>query len=214
LERNGKASKDYNKENKGTPCDCGSCEICKLFGPHNSQNIKELRRLIFRDSNYLKDYDLTEEKIENTIDRITGTTRDGGLRKQERIIPGIIFEQEIIFDVYSKEDYKLFKTFLEGLKLLENDYLGGSGSRGYGKIKFLAIEVSDSGSEKDNDNGLFLLEKEEKEKAFNKDYLKKEDRISIEEVNKLLIEEKSVLDKTEEIVNKFREIVGSGKNEN
>ena len=33
------------------------------------------------------------------------------------------------------------KLLAEGMKLLEYDYLGGSGSRGYGKVKFNDISA-------------------------------------------------------------------------
>ena len=35
-----------------------------------------------------------------------------------------------------------FKVILDGLKLLELDYLGGSGSRGYGKVAFEDLKAS------------------------------------------------------------------------
>jgi len=183
------------KDGKGLPCDCGECEICKLFGPHDSKNIKENRRLIFRDSNYVEILDLIEEKMENTIDRLTGASSN--IRKQERIIPGTIFEQEVIFDVYGQNDHTLFKTFLEGLKLLENDYLGGSGSRGYGRIKFLRIEIEDLSS---NNKQEITLE--------NVPY---KDNLSLEEINELM-EKESILNENNEnginkLVNEFENFI-------
>ena len=35
-----------------------------------------------------------------------------------------------------------FKVILDGLKLLELDYLGGSGSRGYGKVTFEKLNAT------------------------------------------------------------------------
>ncbi len=80
---------------------------------------------------------VTEVKFENTINRITSVATP---RQIERVIPGAKFSAEIIYTVDDKvssdeteEDMKLLD---EGLKLLEYDYIGGHGSRGYGRIRF------------------------------------------------------------------------------
>ena len=42
---------------------------------------------------------------------------------------------------------RFVQSRMKGIKLLENDYLGGSGSRGYGQIKFgefVKTELSDA----------------------------------------------------------------------
>lgn len=76
-----------------------------------------------------------EVKSENRINRITGTAEHP--RFIERVPGGAEFDFEVYFKVLDKEDEKLLKEYvLKGLKLLELDSLGGSGSRGYGKIKF------------------------------------------------------------------------------
>lgn len=128
-----------NKD-EAQPCNCGKtdCHICMLFGPHKSDNIKEPPRVILRDA-YLKlddgktIYDYLETKPENVIDRLKGTAQP---RFIERVVAGTEFEYEVIFNIYKDKDKELIKKFIEGMKLLEDDYLGGSGSRGYGKIKF------------------------------------------------------------------------------
>jgi len=96
---------------------------------------------------------LTEEKIEVTIDRKSGTVGGGGPRRMERVPAGAIFNFEITYRVYDmgdggKEDEKNFELLLKGLKLLEYDALGGSGSRGYGRIKFEDVKIID---DKDRD---------------------------------------------------------------
>ena len=149
--KEGKYKKD---EHRGSylPCDCGECDICKIFGPHDSKNIKEPVRVMVRDA-YLqpeegkKDYDYLEIKVENTIDRVKGTTIRGGVRNMERVVAGSKFKFEIVFNVYKKEDKDLIKKFIEGMKLLEDDYLGGSGSRGYGKIKFEELKITNKPKE-------------------------------------------------------------------
>lgn len=81
----------------------------------------------------------TETKFENTIDRFTAVATP---RQIERVIRGSKFDFELIYDVEKEseveEDIQLVKT---GLELLENDYLGGSGSRGYGKVKFENLSI-------------------------------------------------------------------------
>ena len=75
----------------------------------------------------------TEVKSENAIDRINGTARDP--RFIERVVAGLSFD----FRISVKEmegDGDLTDVMLRGLKLLEHDALGGSGSRGYGRVRF------------------------------------------------------------------------------
>ncbi|WP_292980076.1 type III-A CRISPR-associated RAMP protein Csm3 [Nitrosomonas sp.] len=81
----------------------------------------------------------TEVKPEVTIDRIAGTAKNGGLRFIERVIAGAQFDFTLTLKVLSGED--LLDTVLLGLKLLELDSLGGSGSRGYGKLKFAELTL-------------------------------------------------------------------------
>lgn len=78
---------------------------------------------------------LTEVKTENTIDRISGTS-NGGLRHMERVPADATFVFTLTIKELEGDEDELFKTVLAGLKLLELDSLGGSGSRGYGKIRF------------------------------------------------------------------------------
>jgi len=78
---------------------------------------------------------LTEQKSENTINRITGTAEHP--RFIERVPEGTVFSFLVTFKVLAEGEENLFRDYiLKGLKLLEMDTLGGSGSRGYGRIKF------------------------------------------------------------------------------
>lgn len=138
---------------KGGPCDCGDCDVCTLFGCGNPQKAKEMTRLIFRDAmvtpeseEMLRDaqaekgVNFAEVKSENWIDRRTGKAGQGGLRTQERVPESTSFKFEISVRVFDKDDKEKFrKKIVDGLKLMEADYLGSSGSRGYGKIKFLDL---------------------------------------------------------------------------
>jgi CRISPR-associated protein Csm3 len=87
----------------------------------------------------------TEYKPENTIDRITS---EANPRAMERVVKGSFFDFEIILGVYEDisvddEQESGYKCHLRNLQtammLLEHSTLGGSGSRGYGKIKFHVI---------------------------------------------------------------------------
>lgn len=138
-------------QSSGRPCACGTCEICKLFGCGNPQNSKEMTRLLFRDAMIVKDSEdmlreaqaekglnFAEVKSENWIDRRTGKAGHGGLRTQERIPEGSQFEFELSIRIFEGDEKEKTKAKIkEGLDLLESDYLGSSGSRGYGKVKIL-----------------------------------------------------------------------------
>ncbi|MEO2069681.1 MAG: type III-A CRISPR-associated RAMP protein Csm3 [Desulfurobacteriaceae bacterium] len=130
--------------------------LLKLFGVSgadlgDSEGIKDIppTRLSFYDlklteesSKKLKDRVgslMTEDKVEVKINRISGTGEHP--RHTERVPAGAEFEFKValkIFDVDKEEE--LLELIREGLKLLEADSLGGNGSRGYGKIKFLSPE--------------------------------------------------------------------------
>lgn len=82
---------------------------------------------------------LTEVKYENTINRITSIANP---RQIERAIRGSVFPIDIIYEVDDANMIEYdFETLTNGMKLLQFDYIGGSGSRGYGKIKFNDLEA-------------------------------------------------------------------------
>lgn len=78
----------------------------------------------------------TEIKAETAIDRIQGTAKTGSLRFTERVVAGLCFDFAITLKEVEDGDGVLETFLLEGMKMLEYDALGGSGSRGYGRIKF------------------------------------------------------------------------------
>lgn len=81
------------------------------------------------------DMPYTENKFENVIDRVRGVAEHP--RQTERVPAGAEFNAEFIINVWDDDDEQALMTLFEkGIRLLENDYLGGSGSRGYGQIKF------------------------------------------------------------------------------
>lgn len=80
---------------------------------------------------------LTETKMENSIDRIRGVAEHP--RNTERVPAGATFDFALTVRIHDGED--LLATVYEGLKLLELTGLGGSGSRGYGKVKFAELKL-------------------------------------------------------------------------
>lgn len=96
------------------------------------------------DESEYTDMPFSEIKFENVIDRKTGTTKGGGLRQIERVPAGSEFSFSFVLNIVSpdgnaetaKKEEAAFKELLKrGFTLLEKDYLGGSGSRGYGQVK-------------------------------------------------------------------------------
>jgi len=79
-------------------------------------------------------------KAENVINRITGTAEHP--RSIERVPAGTEFDFLLTFKIMDDSDEENFKYLLQGLKLLEMDALGGSGSRGYGRIEFINLKLN------------------------------------------------------------------------
>jgi CRISPR-associated protein Csm3 len=84
------------------------------------------------------DDELTEVKSENAIDRITSQANP---RTLERVPAGARFRVRFIMDVLCEEDAPLFGQLVQGLRLLEDDTLGGGGSRGSGRVKFANLKL-------------------------------------------------------------------------
>lgn len=84
---------------------------------------------------------LTEIKTENQIDRIQGVTRHP--RQTERVPAGAAFDFRLTIKVLDIDgDGMALRTMIfAGLRLLELDSLGGSGSRGYGKLRFTSLTL-------------------------------------------------------------------------
>ncbi len=81
----------------------------------------------------LNNWSFTEIKAENSINRIRGVADNP--RFTERVVAGMSFDFSITLKVM-EGDENLQDYLLKGLKLLELDALGGSGSRGYGRVHF------------------------------------------------------------------------------
>jgi CRISPR-associated protein Csm3 len=85
------------------------------------------------------DDEITEVKSENAIDRITSQANP---RTLERVPAGARFRVRMVLDVLCEEDKSLAARVLEGLRLLEDDALGGGGSRGSGRVRFANLNLA------------------------------------------------------------------------
>lgn len=85
------------------------------------------------------DDELTEVKSENAVDRITSQANP---RTLERVPSGARFRFRMILDMLCPEDKPLLARVVEGLRLLEDDALGGGGSRGNGRVAFSGLNLT------------------------------------------------------------------------
>src|SRR5262249_55101954 len=80
------------------------------------------------------DLPYSEVKWEATIDRVTSAATP---RQIERVPAGAIFTSlEMVYSIYEPHNLTHFRELLRALLLVEEDYLGGLGSRGSGKVRF------------------------------------------------------------------------------
>jgi CRISPR-associated protein Csm3 len=88
-----------------------------------------------RDLARANNWPLTEVKSENSIDRIKGVAQNP--RFTERVPAGMEFDFMVALKKMATDSEDLLDFLLEGMKLVEYDALGGSGSRGYGRVRFV-----------------------------------------------------------------------------
>lgn len=146
-------------------CNDPDCAVCNIFGrttkdeSYSSPGGKKIKidkesvtptRLTVRDAvlsedsaeklrrEMKTDLEFTEVKWENVIDRITSAANP---RQMERVPEGVEFEFGMIYNVFNEQDKENMKQVFKSLELVEHDYIGGSGSRGYGKVKFEDMNV-------------------------------------------------------------------------
>lgn len=130
--------------------------ILRIFGTTDEKWQGGPTRVIIRDLHLQKEWvnrlmerslPMTEDKTEVIIDRIQGKAGAFGPRTIERIPAGAKFDVEILFREFSidddggETDRQCLGRLLEAMKLLEKDALGGSGSRGYGKVRFQNLKL-------------------------------------------------------------------------
>ena len=85
------------------------------------------------------DDELTEVKSENAIDRITSQANP---RTLERVPAGARFKIRMVLDLLCAEDAVLPALLVQGLALLQDDALGGGGSRGNGRVSFDNLKLT------------------------------------------------------------------------
>lgn len=118
-----------------------------LFGTSGNNDNNHPSRLIVRDAildlsnkeEFINtDMPFTESKTEVTINRITAKAMP---RTFERVPAGAIFNINMVLNIFDNENEELLlKTLEAAMKLLEDDYLGGNGSRGYGQVEFSDVK--------------------------------------------------------------------------
>lgn len=176
LELNDKESVANVIKNKGNPSSDANCKAAKIFGasPTGENKLNFPTRIIVRDSFPTKDsinkWDEKEDvvrgaevKYENTINRITSEATP---RPTERIPKDSEFDFEIILSVYDAngdfqgdDGKKNLLGVFESMMLLEDNYLGASGSRGYGKIEFdnITLKKRDQSYYKENKEETIII---------------------------------------------------------
>jgi CRISPR-associated protein Csm3 len=130
--------------------DYADCAVCHVYGLPGELDFSTSTRLVVRDVQLTEasvkaldgktDLPMSEVKWEAAIDRVTSAATP---RQMERVPAGAVFgPAELVYSIYEEGDLARFANVVEGMQLLEDDYLGGSGSRGSGKVAFIDIEVS------------------------------------------------------------------------
>jgi len=125
------------------------CPVCSVFGTTGDEPAPHPTSLVVRDV-YLSDdsaarlepvtdFPYTEIKWEATIDRVTSAATP---RQIERVPAGAVFDGfELVYNIYDEPGRDHFPGVLKALQLVEEDYMGGLGSRGGGKVQFLLTGV-------------------------------------------------------------------------
>ncbi len=145
-----------------------SDDIKRLFGASEPVVLSRLQfcDMLLREKDYGRDveFDLpyTEIKYENTIDRGTGIANP---RQQERVPAGSEFDFRLIYNIENTENMEEevkcdFENILLMLELLEDDYLGGHGTRGYGRVQFENLKLTEKVYIKENEDDMEYLKSE------------------------------------------------------
>lgn len=142
-------AKAYNENLKIKTRDEDDERIKRLFGcSKNADGNPQSSRLIFSDAilnnmEELKRKGLsvpTEAKEENTINPLTAIANP---RMIERVVKGAEFPLSLIYNAIDPDTVEEDLSLLaDGLRLLQYDYIGGHGSRGYGRIAIRDLDVA------------------------------------------------------------------------
>ena len=128
------------------------CPVCPIFGVPGDKGSSNPTRLVVRDvlldPNEAERLEreahtslpYTEVKCEAAIDRVTSAATP---RPMERVPSGTHFcGLEMVFSIFEQRDLMRFSHVLEAMQLVQDDYLGGLGSRGSGKVLFENLSIS------------------------------------------------------------------------
>jgi CRISPR-associated protein Csm3 len=131
------------------------CPICHLFGSMPDRFPVFPTRLLTRDAPLTEasrtallkkrtELPFTEVKSEVILDRLTAAATP---RQKERVLAGAAFDARWDLGLYAVggndlHDEKLLELLIAALSLLESDYLGGGGSRGYGRVEIAELKVA------------------------------------------------------------------------
>lgn len=124
------------------------CPVCQIFGTLGQSDAAFPTRIVVRDvplakdslENVRTDMPYTEVKWEAAIDRVTSAATP---RQIERVPARAVFSQmQIVFNIYEPGDIERFLDVLTALQLVEDDYLGGQGSRGSGRVAFKNLKLT------------------------------------------------------------------------
>lgn len=117
----------------------------------SDKSIEELKDAEF-------DLPYTEIKYENTIDRTTGMANP---RQLERVPAGSEFDFKIVYNIEKIEEINEdMENILLMIDVLEDDYLGGHGTRGYGRIKFKNFSLNIKTYTEENEKELASIKNE------------------------------------------------------
>ncbi|MEM9722672.1 MAG: type III-A CRISPR-associated RAMP protein Csm3 [Bacteroidota bacterium] len=120
-----------------------------LFGTASGDTNQRPSRIIVRDGKLLSeaeefthtDLPYSETKTEVTIDRVTARANP---RQIERVPAGARFELNLVLNVFESDDEsRMIQGIWTALELVQDDYLGGNGSRGYGQIQITIDKITE-----------------------------------------------------------------------
>ncbi|MCI6434916.1 MAG: type III-A CRISPR-associated RAMP protein Csm3 [Clostridiales bacterium] len=115
--------------------------VLRMFGSTSARSRLQFTDAFVRNAETMKAVGLTEVKSENVIKRLTSEAMP---RQIERVNPGTIFAETIVYDVCDQEEMLEDLTLLaKAMKLLQMDYLGGHGSRGSGRVSLKNFRIQD-----------------------------------------------------------------------
>ena len=115
--------------------------VRRMFGSTSARSRLQFADAFVRNVEQMKAVGLTEVKSENVIKRLTSEAMP---RQIERVNPGTIFAETIVYDVCDEEEMQEdLKLLAKSMKLLQMDYLGGHGSRGSGRVSLKNFRIQD-----------------------------------------------------------------------